>query len=70
MACDLTTILGNLLDNAITYCLWKIKRKNIKYKNNHGLGIKSIQNILEKYDGEMRINYNSDTFSTSVIIPY
>ena len=103
LACDLTTILGNLLDNAITACE-KSKEKilNIKisskmgnliilisnsydgkiinengeikttkiYKSGHGLGIKSIQNILEKYDGEMRINYNSDTFSTSIIIPY
>lgn len=103
LAHDLTTILANLLDNAITACEnSKDKILNIKinskmnnliilinnsydgkiicengkfkttkiYKSGHGLGLTSVKKILEKYDGEMRINYTSDTFSTSVIIPY
>lgn len=100
---DLTAILGNLLDNAITACKksnekiieikisskmdnlvilinnsydGKIINENGKlkttklYKDNHGLGIISIKKTLEKYDGEITMEYTSNIFSTSVIIPY
>lgn len=103
LAHDLTAVLGNLLDNAITACKksnekileikisskmdnlvilinnsydGKIINENGKlkttklYKDNHGLGITSIKKTLEKYDGEIRMEYTSDIFSTSVIIPY
>ena len=36
---------------------------------NHGLGIKNIKNILEKYDGSIDIEYNSTTF-TSILLMY
>ncbi|ADL05049.1 signal transduction histidine kinase regulating citrate/malate metabolism [[Clostridium] saccharolyticum WM1] len=41
------------------------KKDNI----NHGLGIKNIKRILEKYDGSMDIEYNSTTF-TSILLMY
>ena len=47
------------------------KFKTTKHvKSNHGLGIKSIENVLLKYNGEMRASYTTNLFSTSVIIPY
>lgn len=99
---DLITILGNLLDNAIS-AVEKTEEKiiNIKitYKMGsliiiidnsfdgnlviengrfkttkvppqyHGLGLKSVENILEKYDGELEIDYTSNMFLVSVLIP-
>ncbi len=35
---------------------------------NHGIGLKSIQTVLEKNDGQMNINYDKDHFSLSVIM--
>jgi sensor histidine kinase regulating citrate/malate metabolism len=36
---------------------------------NHGLGIKNIKRILEKYDGSMDIEYDATTF-TSILLMY
>lgn len=102
-AYDLTSILSNLLDNAVTACeKSKDKKLNIKiiskmgnliilidnsydgkiicengklkttklFKSEHGLGIKSVEKTLEKYGGELRFDYTSNVFSTSVLIPY
>lgn len=100
---DITAILGNLLDNAIS-AVMKVERKvldlqisckmgnliilmdnsydgNIIYdngklkttklfKSNHGLGISSIEKVLDKYGGEIRIEHTRDTFSVAVVIPY
>lgn len=66
---NLIILINNSYDGKIINENGEIKTTKI-YKSGHGLGIKSIRNILEKYDGEMRINYNNDTFSTSIIIPY
>ncbi len=99
---DLTTILGNLLDNAITameQSTTPLLKLNILYnmgnliilidnsynnivpeengsfkttksnKEIHGIGISSIQKTLEKYQGEMQMEYDQQLFSTSVIIP-
>lgn len=99
---DITAILGNLLDNAIT-ATEKSEEKNINIKinyrmgnliilidnsfdgnlisensklkttkvvkQNHGLGLKSVKIILEKYDGELETEYTSNVFSVSVLIP-
>ncbi|MFV0503930.1 MAG: GHKL domain-containing protein [Lachnospirales bacterium] len=44
--------------------------KTIKHiKKNHGLGLKSIEKILKKYNGYMKINYTEEIFSVSVILP-
>lgn len=103
LAYDLTCVLSNLLDNAISACKdsqdkkldikISYKMKNLiilisnsyngkiicengklkttkKSKLNHGLGLKSVEKILESYGGEMGINYDENTFLISVIIPY
>lgn len=102
-AYDIITILGNLLDNAITATKKskeKILELKINYKfdsliilidnsydgnliiedgkfkttklfsENHGLGLKSIETIVEKYDGEIQIEHTNNIFSVSIIIPY
>lgn len=103
IAHDLTAILGNLIDNAITACEQsKDKILNIKissnmgnlvilinnsyngklinengtfkttklYQADHGLGLTSVKRVLEKYDGEIKIDYTSNMFNVSVVIPY
>lgn len=103
LAHDLTTVLANLLDNAIAACkvstekMLHIKissnmgnliilitnsydgkiiaegsvfKTTKQYKSNHGLGLISVKKILEKYDGEIRIDYTCNVFSVSAIIPY
>ena len=99
---DITTILGNLLDNAIN-AVMKVDKKilDIKisfkmgnliilidnsyngnliydngklktthlFKSNHGLGISSIEKVLDKYGGELHIEHTEDMFSVSVVVP-
>lgn len=38
-------------------------------KNNHGFGLRSIQHILKKYDGLMRITTDDHLFSMTIAIP-
>lgn len=100
---DITSILGNLLDNAISalmkveyrmldlqisckmgnliilidnsydgnlvYENGKLKTTKI-FKNDHGIGISSIEKILDKYGGEINIEHTNDMFSVAVVIPY
>lgn len=66
---NLIILINNSYDGQIICENGKLQTTK-SFKSNHGLGLKSIEKVLEKYDGEMRINYTSDTFSTSVIIPY
>lgn len=35
---------------------------------NHGLGLESIKNIVEKYNGENNISYNDEEFSVNIIL--
>lgn len=37
-------------------------------KQNHGLGLKSIKRVLEKYDGDIIIDYNEEVFITDVML--
>lgn len=102
LAYDLTVILGNLLDNAITAVLkskdkkldlqiscsmgnliilmensfdGKIISQNGRFETtkfsveSHGIGLKNVEKSLEKYDGEIRIEYTPNIFSIAVIIP-
>lgn len=39
-----------------------------KNKEFHGMGIKNIENILEKYDGEIKLNYSGNIFKSLVIV--
>lgn len=38
-------------------------------KTNHGYGMRSMQNIIEKYNGQMSIKAEMDIFSVNIIIP-
>lgn len=102
LAHDLTSILSNLLENAIYSCeKSKNKTLDIKinskfgnliivvvnsydgniivengefkttkiFKTGHGLGLTSVRNTLAKYNGEIRIDYTSDIFKVSIILP-
>ena len=37
-------------------------------EQNHGLGLKSIRRVLEKYDGDIIIDYNEELFITDVML--
>ena len=39
-------------------------------KHKHGMGIKNIEKAVQKYGGELYIDYNENVFSVSAIIPY
>lgn len=101
---DVTIIIGNLLDNAITgvassnnkkvimisinqsmgsllivventynhnlICDGNILKTTKTSKGNHGLGLKNIKNSVDRYDGEMEIDYDNNIFSVSILIPY
>ena len=38
-------------------------------KNHKGLGIQNVNIALEKYEGNMRIDYDNKTFKVNIIIP-
>lgn len=102
LSSDLTAILGNLIDNAITATLNCKNKKlnlsisynmgnliiltenpyngNLKIENgqfhttkksdgNHGLGLLSVKKTVEKYYGELRVDYNDEIFSVCAVIP-
>lgn len=39
-----------------------------KDTKNHGMGIKSVQTVLQKYDGAMQITHNEKTFRTKLLM--
>ncbi|WP_369124044.1 GHKL domain-containing protein, partial [uncultured Tyzzerella sp.] len=41
-----------------------LKRRNSKY----GLGLKSIKNIVNKYNGNMKIKLENNIFKTKIIL--
>lgn len=102
-AYDVTIILGNLIDNAITALkkcsiekLLSIKisyskgsilitvsnayNGEIKEKNgtfftskddekNHGIGLKNVQDAVNRNNGHMKINYDDKEFKVNIILP-
>ena len=40
-----------------------------KNKSLHGLGLKSVKRTLDKYDGELVIEYDKNVFSAKILIP-
>lgn len=40
-----------------------------KNKSLHGLGLKSVKRTLDKYDGELVIEYDKEVFSAKILIP-
>lgn len=37
-------------------------------KENHGIGLNNIQNVIDKYDGTLEINHNENIFSVDIIM--
>ncbi len=100
---DMTIILGNLIDNAITALkkcsgkkLFSVKinyskgnimitlintyNREIKEKNgilftlkndekNHGIGLKSVKEAVNRNNGHIKIHYDDKIFKTTVILP-
>ena len=101
---DMSSILGNILDNAIEACdkiensrkyinlksMWaknmfvficenskendvkKVEGRYITSKNDkskHGIGIKSVEASVKKYNGKMNISCDENTFRIKVVIP-
>ena len=100
---DLTTLIGNLLDNAITAVTETAGRKLLtvhmdcnkgsfvllldnshngnvminqgrfqstkKDAVTHGIGLARIEEMVNKYDGTLQIDYTDELFSVAVIIP-
>lgn len=58
----LNTTNGHLLFNKGRYLTSK------KDKSSHGLGLVSIQNVVDKYNGSMEINHNNNMFDLSLTI--
>lgn len=58
----------NCFLNAPTYKNGQIETSK-KDKKEHGYGILSIKNVVEKYDGGMKINTEGNVFSIDIIIP-
>ncbi len=40
-----------------------------KIKDNHGIGLKNVKNIVEQYNGDIDINYTDSTFTVEILIP-
>ncbi len=40
-----------------------------KSKDNHGIGLKNVKNIVEQYNGDIDIKYTDNTFSVEILIP-
>lgn len=99
---DMTVILGNLIDNAITALKkcssemllsvkinyskgnviitisntynGEIKEKNgtlltSKNKENHGVGLKSVEEAVKRNDGHMKVYYDGKIFKITVLLP-
>ncbi|MEF9992721.1 MAG: GHKL domain-containing protein [Romboutsia sp.] len=74
------SIEGKIIEKFFILKVENSKVNKINVKNNkfitdkkdsfsHGLGISSIKNTVEKYNGEMIINYTDDKFIIKILIP-
>ena len=55
-------MLRNRFDGTIIKC----KGKVVSAKENDGLGLRSIEAVVERYDGELTTEWDEDTFTASV----
>lgn len=54
-------------DNKDSSKLRSTKKYNSK---EHGIGLENVKNTLKNYNGELKIDYTSDIFTATAIIPY
>lgn len=47
----------------------KLPKSEKKNKRNHGIGLRNVKEVLEKYEGELKIDSTQDMFGASVILP-
>ncbi|CEN76366.1 ATP-binding domain-containing protein [[Clostridium] sordellii] len=71
---------GNIVNNIFIIRIENSKINKLNIKNNnietdkknkflHGLGIRSVKNSVQKYNGEVAINYTENKFIMKIIIP-
>lgn len=62
-----------LLVNAENYCDYPVDYENLKTtkqdKANHGIGMKGIQYVVEKYHGDMSISLEDSMFRIGIVFP-
>ena len=66
---NLIILIDNSYDGNLIVENGQLKTTKI-FKATHGLGLISIAKSLESYGGELRTEYTSNIFTTSVVIPY
>ncbi len=65
---SLIIIIDNTFNSKITLSEGNIVTTK-KSKENHGIGLKNVKNIVEQYNGDIDINYLDNTFSVEILIP-
>lgn len=62
-----------VLVNAENYCDYPVDYEHLtttkQDKANHGIGMKGIQYVVDKYDGDMRISLEDSMFHVSIVFP-
>lgn len=66
--CDLIIIIKNSYNGKMNIFNGKIKTTKIS-NFNHGYGLNSVETIVLKYKGEIKIEYNEKFFLITIIIP-
>lgn len=59
--------IANTFDGNVVYKDDKIATTN-KDKSNHGIGLNNINNIIEKYDGTIKITHLENIFKVSILL--
>ena len=80
---DIYALFGNAIDNAIE-CVEKFSEKEMRFidicvaekpkttkknKQYHGIGLKSIRHIAEKYGGDISVSTEMNCFNLEVLLP-
>lgn len=59
--------ISNTFDGKVIYKNNRIQTRH-KDKEKHGIGLNNVQNVVEKYDGEMEIYHTDSTFYVDILI--
>ncbi len=65
---SLIILIDNSYDEKLNVVEGEIITTKI-FKSEHSFGLQNIRKIIEKYNGEMQIDYTSNIFSVSILIP-